>query len=78
MYDREAAPYLTSIHYPTPVGGWCSLCSSLTCSSFSFIVLNVIPQISHVCLDDDVDVDINLARHLNSYSYKRSTPAPST
>jgi hypothetical protein len=34
----------------------------------------VIPQISHVYLDDDVDVDINLARHLSSYSYKRSTP----
>ena len=28
-------------------------------------------------LDDDVDVDINLARHLSSYSYKRSTPAAS-
>jgi len=34
----------------------------------------VIPQISQVCLDDDVEVDINLARHLSSYSYKRSTP----
>jgi len=42
------------------------------------IVSNVIPHISQVYLDEEVDVDIKLTIQLTSHHYKRSTLASST